>query len=295
MIEARQLQIFVTVVEDLHFSRAADRLGLAQSAVSTQIQRLERTVGTKLINRKNRQPVTLTDAGALFYDEAVAALRHLNRAEEVGRLAAKGIYGIARLGFVASGVTSGLMARILTSFRKSHAGVQLSVLAMETPRQLEAIASGEIDVGILRPRKHYPTGITASVIHSERLVIAMSASHPLAKKSKLTAAELDHQTFIIPQFNESEGFSETLNRLSAIGKFSISSEYRVNDFISAVSLATAGYGIVFGPESLKAFRQADTVFLPIEDFSEEVSLVLAFRAREQSLAVKGLVACALAI
>jgi DNA-binding transcriptional LysR family regulator len=295
MIEARQLQIFVTVVEDLHFSRAADRLGVAQSAVSTQIQRLEHMVGTRLINRKNRQPVTLTDAGLLFYEEAVAALRHLERAEEVGRLAAQGVFGIVRLGFVASGVTSGLMAKILTSFRQSHQKVSLSVLAMGTPRQLEAIANGEIDVGILRPRKQYPSGISAAIVHSERLVVAMSASHPLATNRSLSAAELDGQTFIIPQFNESEGFSETLNRLSVAGKFAIASEYRVNDFISAVSLASAGYGIVVGPESLRLFSQPGSAFLSITDFSEEVHLALAYRTREPSLAAKSFVSCALGL
>lgn len=293
MIDARQLQVFVTVVEDLHFSRAADRLGVAQSAVSTQIQRLEAAVGTKLINRKNRQPVTLTDAGLLFYEEAVAALRHLSRAEEVGRLAAQGIYGIARLGFVASGVTSGLMTRILTAFRKSHAKVSLNVVAMETPRQIEAIGTGEIDVGILRPRKQYPPGLSATIVHSERLIVAMSSFHPLAHKQKLSASELKEETFITPQFNESEGFSATLSRLSMAGNFSINSEYRVNDFISAVSLAAAGYGIVVGPESMRVFSQPGSIFLPITDFQEEVQLALAYRTREQSLAVKSLISCAL--
>jgi DNA-binding transcriptional LysR family regulator len=293
MIDARQLIVFVTVVEDLHFSRAADRLGVAQSAISTQIQRLETTVGTKLINRKNRQPVTLTDAGLLFYAEAVAALRHLNRAEEVGRLAAQGIYGIARLGFVSSGVTSGLMARVLTAFRKSHAQVSLNVVAMETPRQIEAIQSGEIDVGILRPRRNYPPGLSATVIHSERLIVAISSFHRLANKREVSAAELSGEIFITPQFNESEGFSATLSRLSTAGNFSITSEYRVNDFISAVSLAAAGYGIVVGPESMKVFTQPGSIFLSITDFQEEVHLALAYRTREQSLAVKNLISCAL--
>lgn len=196
-------------------------------------------------------------------------------------------------GFVASGVTSGLMTRILASFRKSHENVSLSVIAMETPRQLDALVNGEIDVGILRPRKQYPSGISAAVVHSERLVVAMSADHPLAKKSSLSAAELEGQTFITPQFNESAGFSETLNRLSLAGKFAIGSEYRVNDFISAVSLAAAGYGIVVGPESLKVSSQPGSAFLSITDFSEEVHLALAYRNQEQSLAVKSLIACAL--
>ncbi|OAJ59723.1 LysR family transcriptional regulator [Paraburkholderia ginsengiterrae] len=293
MIESRQLKFFITVVEDLHFSRAADRLGVAQSAVSTQIQRLERQVGAKLINRKNRQPVTLTDAGLLFYEEAVAALRHVERAEEVGRLAAQGIYGIVTLGFVASGVTTGIMSQMLGAFRYDHQDVKLNVLAMATPRQLEALASGEIDVGIVRSRRQYASGISASVIHSERLLVAMSDNHPLAGKRNLRAADLGGQTFIVPQFNETEGFSATLARLSAAGGFVISSEYRVNDFISAVSLAAAGYGIVVAPESIRVFHQPGVVCLNIRDFSEEVQLALVYRTREQSRAVKSFIKSAL--
>jgi DNA-binding transcriptional LysR family regulator len=91
MIDIRQLKYFAAVVEDLHFAKAADRLNVAQSALSTQIQRLEQEIGVRLLNRNKRQPVSLTDAGRVFHAEAVAALRHIERADQVGRLAARGL------------------------------------------------------------------------------------------------------------------------------------------------------------------------------------------------------------
>lgn len=84
MIDARQLRYFTAVAEELHFARAADRLNVAQSALSMQIQRLERHLGVRLLNRNKRQPVTLTDAGKLFHAEAVVALRHIERATRSG-------------------------------------------------------------------------------------------------------------------------------------------------------------------------------------------------------------------
>lgn len=292
MLTHRQLQYFVAVAEELHFSRAAERLGVAQSAISVQVQQLERDLNVRLLLRNKRQPITLTDAGALLYAEAVGALRHMERAEQVGLLAASGLSGSVRMGYVASAVTSGLLSRLLGSFRLTHERVRMQVVAMETPKQLHAIETGEIDVGLVRPRRHYPEGVEALLLHSEPLLVAMPESHALARQPSVKAAELRGQTFIAPQFNESEGFSEVLSRLASVAGFGTGSEYHVNDFITATSLAAAGYGVVIVPESIRLFGQPGVTFRPISDFHELVHLVLAYRKREHSPAIRFFVAAA---
>jgi DNA-binding transcriptional LysR family regulator len=293
VVDARQLRYFIAVAEELHFARASDRLGVAQSAVSAQILRLETELKVRLLNRNKRRPVTLTDAGALFYAEAVAAMRHLQRAEQIGHLASKGLTGVVRLGYVASGVTSGLLSHALKAFRTSHPEVRMDVIAMETPRQLEALSSGEIDVGIVRPRRLYPTDVEATIVHSERLMVALPENHALARRRAIKASDLRGQSFVAPQFNETEGFAETLSRLGQAGGFSIASEFRVNDFITAVSLAAAGYGVVIVPGSIRLFEQPGVAFRPISDFGELVHLALARRLREPSPAVRAFVQSAL--
>lgn len=295
MLSHRQLQSFVAVAEELHFSRAADRLGMAQSAISVQIQQLEKDLGVRLLLRNKRQPIALTDAGTLLYAEAVAALRHMARAEQVGLLAARGLSGNIRMGYVASAVTSGLLSRMLGSFRRSHERVCMDVIAMETPRQLLAIESGEIDVGLVRPRSHYPQGVEACVIHSEPLMVAMPADHALAGRAAVQAADLRGQTFISPQFNEREGFSEVLARLAAFAGFSAASEYHVHDIITATSLAAAGYGVAIVPASQQVFGQPGVVFRPIADFHERIHLALAWRQREISPAIRFFVAAGQAL
>lgn len=292
MLTHRQLQYFVAVAEELHFSRAADRLGVAQSAISVQVQQLEQDLGVRLILRNKRQPIALTDAGALLYAEAVAALRHMERAQQVGLLAARGLSGNVRVGYVASAVTSGLLSRMLGGFRPTHEQVRMQVIAMETPRQLSAIEAGEIDVGLVRPRRQYPDGVEATIVHSEPLMVAMPEAHYLARQSAVQSADLRGQTFIAPQFNESEGFSEVLARLASSAGFSAASEYHVNDFITATSLAAAGYGVVIVPESIRLFRQPGVAFRPISDFHELVHLALAYRKREHSPAIRFFVAAA---
>lgn len=289
MIDTRQLRYFIAVSEELHFAKAADRLDVAQSALSAQIQRLEQQLGVRLLNRNKRQPVTLTDAGRLFQAEAVAALRHIDRADQIGKLAARGLAGIIRIGFVASGASSGVLPGLLGQFRASHADVRMEVIPMETPRQYEALANGEIDIGIVRPRRQYPTGLTVTIVHTERLLVGMAENHPLATRSQLVAKDLKGESFISPQFDENEGFSEVLSALGDAGGFTPLLDYRVHDFISAISLASAGYGVVVVPDSMHHFSPSGICYRTVEDFDLSVHLAIASRRREVSPAVRAFV------
>lgn len=286
MIDVRQIRYFLAVAEELHFAKAADRLGVAQSRLSTQIQRLEQDLGVMLLNRNKRKPVSLTDAGHLFHAEAAAALRHIERADQVGRLAARGLAGVIRVGYVASGVSSGLLSMMLSEFRKSHEMVRLEVMPMETPRQLEALSDGQIDVGIVRPRRLYPAGVITKVVQTERLLAAMTESHPLARQGAVSARALADQSFIVPQFAEEEGFGSALSALGKAGGFTPHLEYCVQDFITAICLASAGYGVAIVPESMRNFSQPGVIYKQIADFRLSVDLALAYRHREVSPAVR---------
>jgi DNA-binding transcriptional LysR family regulator len=248
-----------------------------------------RQFGDPVLDRNKRKPITLTVAGELVYAEAVAALRYMERVEHVGKLAARGLAGVIRLGYVASGATTGLLARMLTTYRSTHERVRIDVFAMDTPRQLASISNGEIDVGIVRTRRRYPEKVPGKVLHIEGLLVAMSENNPLACQQTLKASDLFGQTFIAPQFNEKEGFAETLESLGSVGGFSIVAEYKVNNFISAVSLAAAGYGITVVPESIKRFSLPSSVFKTICDFTENVHLSLAYRKRTVSPTVLGFI------
>ncbi|WP_322021149.1 MULTISPECIES: LysR family transcriptional regulator [unclassified Burkholderia] len=296
MIDARQLRYFVAVVEDLHFAKAADRLDVAQSALSSQIQRLEKEIGVRLLNRNKRQPVTLTDAGRLFHAEAVAALRHIERADQVGRLAARGFAGVVRIGSVASGVSSGVLSRMLHQFRLTHGDVRIEVVAMETPRQFEALVNGEIDVGIVRPWRQHPAGVVATIVQTECLLVAMAEDHALAASMHVSVSDLKDQHFIAPHFDDDDGgFSEVLTALGVAGGFVPFLEHRVHDFIAAISLASAGYGVVVVPESMRNFTQPGICYRPIADFEYPCHLAMASRNRELSPAVRAFVKESLAL
>jgi len=293
MIDSRQIKLFVALAEDLHFARSADRLGIAQSVLSQQIKRLESDLGVRLLNRNKRAAITLTDAGGIFLVEAKAALRQLERADRIGRLAARGQAGQVALGYIGSAVTTGLLPDTLRAFRAASPDVRMHIVAMETPNQLERLSDGALDIGFIRPRAHYPDGVTAKVVQSERLLIALPADSPLSRAKSVKASQLRELPFIAPQFDEAAGFAEDLARLGRVGGFDAQPEYRVNDFITAVSMASAGYGVALVPQSICGFAQPGVVFKPLSDFDEHVELAVAYRIREHSPCVRGFVDAAL--
>jgi len=286
MLDARQLRYFIAVAEDLHFARAADRLNVAQSAVSFQIKALEDAFGARLLNRRKRAAVSLTEAGRLFLPEAVAAIRQLERAEQVGRLAARGELGQIEVGYVTSAAMNGTLPSLLRTYRRSHPEVQLRLSAMETPRQLDALIEGRLDVALIRPRSIYAEGVAAHMIHREHVCVALSADHPLAHSSTLQAADLGNEAFIIPQVTEITGFRSRLDRLAAQGGFPIKYVQDASDFITALSMVAGGYGVVLGPESMRGLGVSDIVFRSLTDFVETVELAVAFRTEEPSASVR---------
>jgi DNA-binding transcriptional LysR family regulator len=295
MLDARQLRYFIAVAEDLHFARAADRLNVAQSAVSLQIKGLEEAFGTRLLNRRKRAAVSLTEAGKLFLAEALAAIRQLERAEQVGHLAARGEIGRIEVGYVTSAALNWILPSLLRDYRRSHPAVQLRLAAMESPRQLDALAEGRLDAALIRPRASYEAGVVAHVIHREAVCVALAAEHPLARNPALWAADLADEAFIVPQVAERSGFGGHLERLAVAGGFPVKIVHDVGDLVTALSMAAAGYGVVLGPESMRGLGVSEVVFRSLADFAETVELAIAFRAAEPSASVRAFVDAAVAL
>lgn len=293
-MDSRHLKAFVALAQDLHFARTADRLNVAQSMLSEQLKKLEADLGVKLLNRYKRSAVSLTDAGEIFLTEARLALRQLERAEAVGKLAARGEVGNISLGYVGSAVSTGVLPAVLKAFRSSNPQVDMHITAMETPRQLDHLHDGGLDVGLLRSRSQYPEGVAATVILREPLMIAVAAHHALANLPAIAARDLRGEAFIVPQFSESEGFAENLFSLGRCGGFDAMPRHRVADFITALCMTAAGYGVVLVPQSMKSLAPAEVTFRAIADYDEEAELALAYRARDSAPCVRRFVESAIA-
>ena len=288
MIDSRLLHAFVAVADTLHFGRAADRLALGQSVLSRQIRDLEQTLGTRLLQRGRRSAVSLTDAGQALLAESRSALAQLERAAVVARRAGRGEGGRLAIGYVASAALTGVLPKTLSRFRVARPEVEVELAAVETPRQLAALAEGTLDIGFLRPRSTYPEGVDALIVHREGLLLGVSANHRLAH-GRVLPALLAGERLIVPQFEEADGFEGHWAALAQLGAFSPGPVLRVRDFITAITLAAAGYGVALVPHSVTALALTGIAYRPLEAYVATADLAVAWRRNNPSAAVRAFV------
>jgi DNA-binding transcriptional LysR family regulator len=288
MLDSNALRSFIVVAQELHFGRSAEHLGIAQSALSRQIAALERGLGIRLLNRGRRSLVTLTAPGRALLADSLDVMKQLDRAERSVRCAARGEVGRVEIGYVVSAALCGVLTRSLEVSRQRHPEVDVGVNMMETPQQLAALRDHLLDVGFMRPRETYPAGVAAVVVHRESLLLAVAASHPLASR-RVDLTALAKETFIIPQFDESAGFAEHLAALASSGGFEPRRVHRVRDFVTAIAMAAAGYGVVPAPRSMLSIALEKIVYRPIHGYDGTVELVMAFREKQLTPAARGFI------
>ena len=186
-LDFRTLRYFVAVAEELHFTRAAERLYIAQPALSEQIRRLEEELGVSLLRRTTRK-VELTAAGEEFLERARRILGEADAALEDARRAARGETGRIR---ISTGATAGVeqVPRVLRAFRQARPQVQLDLRQISWEDHSGGLNDGSVDAAFLwLPFEH--EGLAFELLHEEPRVAALEATHPLAAESVLRMEQL---------------------------------------------------------------------------------------------------------
>jgi DNA-binding transcriptional LysR family regulator len=193
-IELRHLRYFLAVAETLHFSRAAERLGMAQPPLSQQIKQLETIIGHKLFERTTRG-VKLTAGGQLLFERARSTLAKIQDDVEQVRRLGRGEEGTLTVGFSGSVMFTSLPAAI-QSYRLSYPKVELRLREMSTSAQIAALLDGTLDLAFLRDGD--PTeGIRQSTVLKERYVAILPEAHALTRKRSLRLSDLQHEPFVL--------------------------------------------------------------------------------------------------
>jgi DNA-binding transcriptional LysR family regulator len=288
-MELRHLRYFVAVAEELHFTRAAERLRISPPALTEQIQGLERELGVQLLIR-NQRTVALTDAGSRFLEEAKATLRQAERAELVVRRAGRGEVGEIEIGYVSSASCTGLLAQAITQYRVTHAMVSINIHKIETSRQLDQLTEGRLDVGFLRPPARYPVGIRSVIISQQIVLIVLPKDHPLASATgPIQASMLAGEPFIAPDFEREIGIYQHTAELGHRGGFAPRMVARAPDFFTIVTMVSAGFGIAAVPQSCACIQIPGIVYRPVAAKMRPAELAAAFRRDERAPAVKAFV------
>jgi DNA-binding transcriptional LysR family regulator len=193
-VELRQLQYFVTVAEELHFGRAAARLHIVQPAVSQQVRRLERELGTPLFERSTRR-VALTDAGRRLLPEARAALAAADRVASVAADLRRARGATLRLG-TSAGLGDRLPA-LLATLGRTAPDVAVELVRWPSDRRLAAVADGTLDAALVRGGATRP-GVRLETVWHDPLVAALPAAHPLAAGDAVRLADLADLVLRLP-------------------------------------------------------------------------------------------------
>jgi DNA-binding transcriptional LysR family regulator len=288
-VELRHLRYLAVLAEELHFSRAAERLGIAQPALTQQIQHLERELAVRLFHRTKRS-VQLTVAGRLTLEQALRTLQQAERTELIARQAGRGEKGLIEIGYVGSAAFSGILSRTISAYRKTNPNVDLHLHELGIRRQLDDLESGHLDIGFLRlPVKQWPVGLTSLTLLSEPIIVAIPAEHSLAKRRAIPIAELADESFIAMRYMEGVGFHAQVEDICRKNQFVPRITQRAQQFTAIASLVGAGLGVAFVPKSLGKLAIPHVAYRPLANIQEMSNLALAFRKLEHAPAVVSLV------
>lgn len=273
-MELRHLRYFVAVAEELHFGRAARRLGIAQPPLSQQIQRLEQVVGVRLFERTSRR-VQLTDGGATLLVEARRVLAAATEAFEATRRAGRGELGELRVAFAAT-VMFLALPEVIREFRGRYPGVHLDLREMPTGPQLAGIKAGEIDIGFVREPRPDPELEIVTVMR-EPLRIAVNKSHPLAARPTIAVRHLAEEPFVLFPEELAPGlYAQVLGLCRAAG-FTPRVVEESRELYTSVSLVEAGIGVSILPASVEKLGWRGVRYRPIPSASAETRIAAAWR------------------
>jgi DNA-binding transcriptional LysR family regulator len=271
MIELRLYGYFVTLAETLHFGRAAARHGIAQPPFSQQIQKLERELGTQLVQRSNRK-VELTAAGKVFLVEANRTLAAAERAERSAKLAGEGRVGPLSIGIVSSAAYEDIIANILLRLGARYPRIDIVLHEMTTPQQMHALHSGEIQAGFGRPPVH-SAEVEAFTVCSEPLLLALPVSHPLAQEKSIALRLLASDPWVMLPSDMGLGFYDQVIRVCHDAGFVPETRQVATQIHTMISLVAAGLGITLIPASVSTLHRAGVVYRPLKGRTEPVKTI----------------------
>jgi DNA-binding transcriptional LysR family regulator len=275
MFSLSRLACFIAVAEELHFGRAAERLHMTQPPLSRQIQQLEHELGVQLIERSSRA-VALTAAGAAFLPDARRIVALAEGAAMTVRRVPAGDLGTVNIGFTGASARA-VLPRLLQAAREKLPDVRLELREMVTAAQIEALAAGELDLGIVRPPVSRP-GVLTRALHRENLVAALPADHELAAAEQLRIEDFDDQPVIMYSPVDARYFNELLiSTFTAVGASPKYVQY-VTQVHTMLVLVHSGLGMALVPESATTMHPDGVVFREVDAIRDRpVQMNIAWR------------------
>lgn len=277
----KRLEYFLAVAEELHFGRAAERLGMAQPPLSRQIQQFEQELGAVLFNR-GRGAITLTQAGSRLLERGRDVMREIEDTRLEVRRIGQGAEGRLRIGFVGS-ASYGILTNIIKAFRAEYPGVNLSLMPMNNANLYRGLIRREIDLAFARPTLEDPEFVTKKLC-DEELIVAVPDSLGLPD-GPVDLRELADESFVLyPEFPRPSYADFVLAQCQSLG-IEVSERVFTMDLQTALSLVAIGEGICVVPESVGSAPRNGIRFHRIEPPLGTTAVSINYRIDEQGVHV----------
>lgn len=271
----RHVRCFIAVAEQLHFRRAAARLGVAQPALSRTIRDLELELGVTLFDRSNRN-VQITPAGQTFLSGCKGIITALEHTVEKTRAAHSGQLGALRIGYTDNAI-AGPLPGILKAFQERMPGIVLRPHHDVTVSQLDKLERGKLDFGFVTgPISR--SGFEQCLVEAERFVCVTYDTHPLAERSSIRLEELANENFVHGSSADWEHFHSYLIPLCRRAGFLPRIVQEAFNTAGILGLVECGMGITVLTENIRNFVGTNLVVLPISDVSEKLQTVAVWRS-----------------
>jgi DNA-binding transcriptional LysR family regulator len=288
-MDLRHLRYFVAVAEEGNLGRAAARLHISQPPLTRQIQQLESELGVSLFNRTPRG-MELTPAGELFLDEARNIRALVDQATERTQRAGQGRLGRLDVAIFGSAILD-IIPKILLAFRTRYPDVKVVLHTMTKAEQIEALGQKRITVGfnrLLTPQE----GIETRRVSTERLMLAVPATHVLAQQATVRFADIAAHPLVVFPTGARPSFIDRVHKLCHEAGFEPSISQEVGDAVTGVALVASGFGVCLVPTSATTLRFPGVVYRAVEDtppgFSVDLSCI--YRSGDNSPILAGLLA-----
>ncbi|WP_084539689.1 LysR family transcriptional regulator [Azorhizobium doebereinerae] len=283
-VSLRRLQVFLVVCDTLHMAQAAERLGVAQPALSQQIHALERALGVELFHRRKRG-IDLTAAGEACRTEAERLLSlHAGAIETVRRIG-RGEMGRLTLGYVASAMFEPRFPAQLKRMRNAFPDVELDLREGSISALLAGVEAGDIDVALVRAPIVASTLLRHQLHSGQDLVVILQPGHPLAKLPKIPIARLAPEPMIGFPDSEKVGIMRVAQQLAAAEGAQLHVRWRVAEIGSILGLVAAGLGFGIVPKNIALLAGAEIVSRPLATSGARAELWLVWREDRETPAL----------
>ena len=285
-MDLRRLRYLVTVADEGHITRAAERLGLQQPPLTRQIRSLEDELGVRLFERLPRG-VKPTEAGRAVVEEARAILARAERLGDLARRAARGEQGRLAVGVTSSGAFHPFVAQQIRAFRTAAPGVQLALAEDGTPELIRGLEEERLDAAFLRSRGALGADLLIEPLLEEPMVAALPTGHPLAAQAAVKLAALAEETFVFYRRPSGPGLYDAIMAACLAAGFSPNVGQEASRMASSLSLVASGLGVSIVPASMQRMNVEGVAFVRLRGAKGLVApLLLATRKRDRSTIVE---------